>query len=530
PPGSLQVPGDDHTAEEQRYQAELQARVDGLVRDAASADAAAVAASERKLPTAALPLLQAAITSGNLPSATTRPIGEALGQDAVRLGNALWTQQRMAWYRSHLLDVSEKISDKKPWAAPSRAVVQAAVRLWSNDPRSSGDEDSIIWREANPACKANCTDPLMWLAWGQNLMRWNDTDRGWTAEVATTAQEHMKESDYPLSFKMAADFWAAKAIALNTPVSNANKKKRDQLVDQGKALFAKVIADRDLPRQQIFFLFEVMEGVSPAVYGDRRTLPAALFDELKKSSVDPSVALEVQGKFNTEYAWDARGGGWADSVTQQGWQLFGQRLAKAADALEQAWKLDPTNSDTAASMIDVELGQGQGRDRMELWFSRAMQADPDNYWACSQKLYYLEPKWYGSNEEMLKFGRECLAGGNWDAGIPYILVEAHLRASHYTDGGWQRSEQKAYFDNNPQAWDEISSVYAQYRLHRPRSVGIELEMARVASWSGHWNEANQLFNEVGDAYDTNVYSVEEQKRAREIARRHASASSQPSKF
>ena len=41
---------------------------------------------------------------------------------------------------------------------------------------------------------------------------------------------------------------------------------------------------------------------------------------------------------------------------------------------------------------------------MEEWFRRAMKADPGNYSACSSKLYYLEPKWHGSEEEMLAFG------------------------------------------------------------------------------------------------------------------------------
>jgi hypothetical protein len=32
------------------------------------------------------------------------------------------------------------------------------------------------------------------------------------------------------------------------------------------------------------------------------------------------------------------------------------------------------------------MGKGGGRERMEVWFRRAMAADPDNYAACSKKL------------------------------------------------------------------------------------------------------------------------------------------------
>jgi hypothetical protein len=528
--GDLQVASDDRSTEEQRYHADLQDRVDLIIRAAATSDEETVARSERTLPTAALPLLRDAIMAGNLPSATTRPVGDALDHDAVRLRNALATQKRLDWYHIHLLNVFEKYSGDKPWTVPARAAVQAAARLWSDDPRSTEDEDMIIWREGYTAWKDKCSEPLAILAWSRALVRLNSDDHQWICKAAINAQENISPSDYPLAFKMAADFWAAQALSRFGPTTIENKKQIDRLIDQGKSLFPKVIADPDLPHQQIQFIFNMLSDVSVSVYGDRRTLPAPLFDELKKSRIAPSLALQVQGKFNKDYAWDSRGNGWANSVTEQGWQLFEQRLAKAAASLEQSWKLDPTDSDTAVIMIDVELGQGQGRDRMELWFNRAMEANPDNYWACTEKLYYLQPKWYGTDEEMLKFGHECVAGGNWDAGIPYILVEAHHDVSHYDANGWQQAEQKGYFENNPQAWDEIRSVYAEDRKHRPRSVYKELEFARMAEWTSHWSEANQMFDEVGDAYNTNVYPIAEQKKARAEAKRHVLATTQPVRF
>jgi hypothetical protein len=39
------------------------------------------------------------------------------------------------------------------------------------------------------------------------------------------------------------------------------------------------------------------------------------------------------------YAWQARGGGYADSVTEEGWELYGERIALAADLLAKAARL-----------------------------------------------------------------------------------------------------------------------------------------------------------------------------------------------
>jgi hypothetical protein len=174
-------------------------------------------------------------------------------------------------------------------------------------------------------------------------------------------------------------------------------------------------------------------------------------------------------------------------------------------------------------MIRVELGQGQGRDRMELWFHRAMQANPDNYDACSRKLYYLEPKWYGDAEQMLAFGRECEAGGNWNAGIPYILMKAHLDLAHYTDAGWQPRPQADYFQANPSAWDDIVRIDTRDHNYSPRCIRKELEFARAACLTGHWKEADDAFQKVGPAGDSRVYTGSEQKHDAAKAHEHVAA-------
>jgi Domain of unknown function (DUF4034) len=58
----------------------------------------------------------------------------------------------------------------------------------------------------------------------------------------------------------------------------------------------------------------------------------ALFPE----SITARVAY---ADFLAEYAWHARGSGYADKVTKEGWRFFGERLASARKTLEEARKL-----------------------------------------------------------------------------------------------------------------------------------------------------------------------------------------------
>src|SRR5262249_50866902 len=82
-------------------------------------------------------------------------------------------------------------------------------------------------------------------------------------------------------------------------------------------------------------------------------------------------------------------------------------------------------------MMAVELGLGKGKEHLELWFQRAMKLNPDSYYACLNKLTYLEPKWYGSTEEMLAFARQCALSTNYGGNVALILEKAHETASRY---------------------------------------------------------------------------------------------------
>ena len=61
---------------------------------------------------------------------------------------------------------------------------------------------------------------------------------------------------------------------------------------------------------------------------------------------------------------------------------------------------------------------------MEVWFNRAMALDTNNFDACMSKMQFLYPRWNGSREDMIAFGRECVASTKWGGGVPLTLAEA----------------------------------------------------------------------------------------------------------
>src|SRR5207249_3856069 len=80
---------------------------------------------------------------------------------------------------------------------------------------------------------------------------------------------------------------------------------------------------------------------------------------------------------------------------------------------------------------------------------------------CQTKMYYLEPKWYGDPKAMLEFGRACAQTKNWEALLPMLLLNAHLRISQYTDA----EGQKKYYQQ-PEVKRDIKTLLDEYlRLH-----------------------------------------------------------------
>ena len=208
-----------------------------------------------------------------------------------------------------------------------------------------------------------------------------------------------------------------------------------------------------------------------------------------------------KGQRYTKYAWEARGSGYANTVTPEGWKLFGERLAAAREALTKAWELDPLDERAPTAMITVCLGDGTGRAEMEKWFRRAMDANPDNRQACHDKLYFLYPRWHGSHQEMIAFGRECMATQNWWGPLPTILVDAHDQV------GRERGEGKAYMAR-PAVWADLKEVYGSFLDAFPDSPRAPWYRNRLAKWAcaaGRWQDADKLLRAIGDAPDLAVF-------------------------
>lgn len=201
-------------------------------------------------------------------------------------------------------------------------------------------------------------------------------------------------------------------------------------------------------------------------------------------------------EFNVDWAWDARGSGTADTVTPQGWKLFEQRIEAADRALEQAWKLDPTQAAIYEKMMTICMAKSD-KQGLELWFRRGIEANPDDYQLCQNKMYALEPRWLGTHEEMLAFGRDCAATHNYYGSIAHMIVNAHELISRESPDAEQYMLQ-------PVVWSDIHKILEE-RLALFPTVHNRSRYVQWAARCGHWDVIASQCEILGDHPDPTVF-------------------------
>lgn len=409
--------------------------------------------------------------------------------------------QKQEWLKQTVLDAYDRAGRKDPrWDNDARKLLQLSVATW--DERFN--ELTGMLNAYQAVTRAGCNDPLVLYVVGRLTTR---------LPQDKVAQDLAAVGCHPAHRCMA---WARAAIWFADQEDSPDRARQAQrCLDESLRLLSEVALDKSVPIGIVMEVCRELEDGHRVLEPDRKRAFDKIDPVLQKARPDSSLVYTYRGHFHTSYAWDARGGGYANTVGQDRFRIFRERLGHAATALEKAWELDTSNSDAAAQMITVEMGQGEGRGRMDKWFFRAMGTDADNYAACRAKLLYLEPKWHGNMTLPITFGKECLATGNWKSRIPLCLVDAH-------EAVLPRWVSPAKYFERPEVWQDIQAVFEGYLQAYPQAT---FERSRYALWACRcqkWDVADRQFTTLGENAQKHVFeNAAQYEQLREEAARRA---------
>lgn len=204
-------------------------------------------------------------------------------------------------------------------------------------------------------------------------------------------------------------------------------------------------------------------------------------------------ALATRGDYRISWAWEARGGGYANTVTEEGWRLFGERLRLAYEDLSAALQRDPACEPALVSRMILARGLSVERPQAEAWFAEACAVQPPLINAWKQYLQYLMPKWHGDDQgrDMWALVARARKEHPDEAALAILACDAHMELDRASGGRWLKSQAA-----------DVRASYQKVLEAYPRS-GATWADWRIAAWAlddkAAFREALERGAELGDA-------------------------------
>ncbi len=197
------------------------------------------------------------------------------------------------------------------------------------------------------------------------------------------------------------------------------------------------------------------------------------------------------------YGWKARGTGFADKVTPEGWRLLRKRTAGVDALLTEIGRRVPRTPDWYCAMIDAGRLEGWDRERVEALFEDAVALEPTYLHVYSAMARYLTPRWWGEAGDWETFAeRSSERVGNREGSVIYGHV------------AWQVSKLYRgadFYKQNRVSWDRVKQGFIDREALYGFSVRNLNAFCQLAGSAADRETTRALFARIGDGWDADVW-------------------------
>ncbi len=188
----------------------------------------------------------------------------------------------------------------------------------------------------------------------------------------------------------------------------------------------------------------------------------------------------------------ARGGGFADTVTDRQWEIVKSAIEKSARLLDEIY-IGETPADAYAHETSLKIGilERYSRKKMEHHLTEALKLDPLNTRAIETMVIYLLPQWHGEDGDIVKFARD-LASRQKDVTGDLAYAAVVNEAYHYRI--FNR------FDESDFEWERVRQGHLDWLKHAPDSAQVWGRQAFFARIAGDRKAARQAFEQLQGRY------------------------------
>ncbi len=211
-------------------------------------------------------------------------------------------------------------------------------------------------------------------------------------------------------------------------------------------------------------------------------------------SITAKIAL---ARVRMELAWNARGGGWASEVKEEGWAGMQRHLNAAWEVLKEAEALPTSDPDLYSQMILTAKLKGQSYAELRALYEKGLEVERGYPPLYMSHAWTMMPRWGGALGDVEAFAREAVEDAKSVPGTgPYVWIANDYRGMTATTTfihrfDWSSEDLKAGFE-------DILSVY-------PDDRWIQNIRARLSSLMEDKEESKKAFAIIGRDFDTEVW-------------------------
>jgi hypothetical protein len=206
----------------------------------------------------------------------------------------------------------------------------------------------------------------------------------------------------------------------------------------------------------------------------------------------------LESEYWLNATWKARGGGLANSVSPEGWQLFHERLIHAREALTASESYASANPLWYMQYMEVNLGLGVSSQEKLALYRRGIKAFPEFFPLHFAMIRNLRPEWNGSNAAIAAF----IAAVVKSSSRP-LQAEMYTRLWWYTDA--DSSPDTDIFSDMGASWPRMKEGFEALVKGHPDSAWIRSNYAAFACRTNDMTTFIRLRAGLGNGIDAYAF-------------------------
>jgi parallel beta-helix repeat protein len=219
------------------------------------------------------------------------------------------------------------------------------------------------------------------------------------------------------------------------------------------------------------------------------------------NSITPRIAL---AKAYKELAWEARGGGYVNEVSEKGWKEFKENSEKAEKVLTEAEDLNVPDPELYVTWLDIGMGLGKTNEEMNSLFDKGIAIEK-YYWPLyTTRAWSITPRWGGKPGQLEAFAKHAVELTKEKDGQILYLKVAHVLIGKKDSEPQQFKELGFSYKLLQQACDNYVRLYPDTNDLYMTNVRCFLACAYEDR-----DKAMPLFVEIGSNWDKSVWCEED---------------------